>query len=173
MARIPNLDKMRSTIRETNRIVERLERIEKRNKKLNIARQVVAAVIITLIILPIKVEEPGIWHGVISWTAIAAFFVVAFFTWRQKAPLTRWRNVRSKAGVAALTMLFIPLVVMLFNGWNPDKADFYYLMWGGAVLFAVLYVVGRVMYRRVKAETEDEVERIRRRAQRRKNMELL
>ena len=45
MAPIPNLDKMRSTIRETNRIVERMERIEKRNKKLNIARQVVGAVI--------------------------------------------------------------------------------------------------------------------------------
>lgn len=173
MAPIPNLDKMRSTIRETNRIVERLERIEKRNKKLNIARQVVAAVIIALIILPIKVEEPSIWHGVISWTAVAAFFVVAFFTWRQKAPLTRWRNVRSKAGVAALTMLFIPFVVMLFNGWNPEKLDFYYLMWGGAVLFAVLYVVGRVMYRRVKSETEEEVERIRRREQRRKKLEML
>lgn len=173
MAPIPNLDKMRETMRETNRIVERMERIEKRNKKLNIARQVVAAVIITLIILPMKVEEPGIWHGVISWTAIAAFFIVSFFTWRQKAPLTRWRNVRSKAAAAAFAMLIIPFVVMLFNGWNPDKADFYYLMWGGAVLFAVLYVVGRVMYRRVKAETEDEVERIRRREQRRKNMELL
>ena len=173
MAPIPNLDKMRSTMRETNRIVERMERIEKRNKKLNIARQVVGAVIIALIILPIKVEEPSIWHGVISWTAIAAFFVVSFLTWRQKAPLTRWRNVRSKAAAAAFAMLIIPLVVMLFNGWNPEKLDFYYLMWGGAVLFAVLYVVGRVMYRRVKAETEDEVERIRRREQRRKKMELL
>ena len=173
MAPIPSLDKMRNTIRETNRIVERMERMEKRNKKLNIARQVVAAVIIALIILPIKVEEPSIWHGVISWTAIAAFFVVSFFAWRQKAPLTRWRNVRSKAAVAALMMLFIPFVVMRFNGWNTEKADFYYLMWGGAVLFAVLYVVGRVMYRRVKAETEDEVERIRRREQRRKKMELL
>ena len=47
-------------MRETNRIVERMERIEKRNKKLNIARQVVAAVIIVLIILPMKVEDPGI-----------------------------------------------------------------------------------------------------------------
>jgi len=169
MARIPNLDK----IRETNRIVERMERMEKRNKKLNIARQVVAAVIIALIILPIKVEEPSIWHGVISWTAIAAFFIVSFFTWRQKAPLTRWRNVRSKAAAAAFAMLIIPFVVMLFNGWNPDKADFYHLMWGGAVLFAVLYVVGRVMYRRVKSETEEEVERIRRREQRRKKLELL
>ena len=160
-------------MRETNRIVERLERMEKRNKKLNIARQVVAAVIVMLIILPIKVEEPSIWHGVISWTAIAAFLVVSFFIWRQKAPLTRWRNVRSKAGAAALAMLFIPLVVMLFNGWNLEKADFYYLMWGGAVLFAVLYVVGRVKYRRAKAEAEEEVERIRRRGQRRKMMELL
>ena len=173
MAPIPNLDKMRITIRETNRVVERMERIEKRNKKLNIARQVVGAVIIALIILPIKVEEPSIWHGVISWTAIAAFFVVSFLTWRQKAPLTRWRNVRSKAAAAAFAMLIIPFVVMLFNGWNPEKLDFYYLMWGGAVLFAVLYVVGHVMYRRVKAETEDEVERIRRREQRRKKMELL
>lgn len=160
-------------MRETNRVVERMERMEKRNKKLNIARQVVAAVIITLIILPLKVEEPNIWHGVISWSAIVAFFVLAFFSWRQKAPLTRWRNVYSKAGIAALTMLVIPFVVMLFNGWNPEKLDFYYLMWGGAVLFGILYFVGRVMYRRVKAETEEEVERIRRREQRRKKLEML
>lgn len=173
MAPIPSLDKMRSTMRETNRVVERMERIEKRNKKLNIARQVVTAVIITLIILPLKVEEPNIWHGVISWSAIVVFFVLAFFTWRQKAPMTRWRHVRSKAGIAALTMLVIPFVVMLFNGWNPEKLDFYYLMWGGAVLFGILYLVGRVMYRRVKAETEEEVERIRRREQRRKKLEML
>ena len=164
---------MRTKLRETSDVAARMQRMEKRNKKLNIARQVVAAVIVMLIILPIKVEEPSIWHGVISWTAIAAFLVVSFFIWRQKAPLTRWRNVRKKAGVAALTMLFIPFVVMLFNGWNPEKLDFYYLMWGGAVLFAVLYVVGRVKYRRAKAEAEEEVERIRRREQRRKKMELL
>lgn len=170
MAPIPSLDKMRETMRETNRVVARMERIEKRNKKLNIARQLVGAVIIALIVLPMKVEEPGIWHGVISWTAIAAFFAVSFFIWRQKAPLTRWRNVRNKAAVAALTMVVIPLVVMLFNGWNPDKSDFYFLMWGGAVLFALLYVVGRVMYRRVKAETEEEVAQIRRRAQRQRKL---
>lgn len=160
-------------MRETNRIVERLERMEKRNKKLNIARQVVAAVIVMLIILPIKVEEPSIWHGVISWTAIAAFLVVSFFIWRQKAPLTRWRNMRKKSAAAALACLIVPPIVMFIRGYNPKQMDFYCLMWGGALLFAVLYVVGRVNYRRAKVEAEEEVERIRRREQRRKKLEML
>lgn len=160
-------------MRETNRVVERMERMEKRNNKLNIARQVIGAVIIALIILPIKSDDPGIWHGVITWCAIAAFFVVQFFSWRQKAPLTRWRNMRNKAGVAALTLIMMPFILMLFHENTPSKWELYYLLWGGSVIFLILFCVGRVMYRRVKAETEEEVERIRRREQRRKKLEML
>ena len=164
---------MRIKFRETNRVVERLERLEKRNKKLNIARQIAAGVVVVLFLLPTKVDIATVWHGLISWSAIAAVFVVSFLIWRQKAPLTRWRNMRKKSAAAALACLIVPPIVMFVRGYNPEQMDFYCLMWGGAVLFAVLYVVGRVKYRRAKAEAEEEVERIRRREQRRKKLEML
>lgn len=164
---------MRTKLRETSDVVARMERRERRNKKLYIARQITASVVVILFLLPTRVNTATVWHGVISWSAIVAFFVVAFFIWRQKAPLTRWRNVRKKSAAAALAFLIIPPIVMFIRGYNPEQMDFYCLMWSGALLFAVLYVVGRVKYRRAKAEAEEEVERIRRREQRRKKLEIL
>lgn len=173
MARIPNLNEMRNAHREQSKIVARFERMEKQNKRLSITKHIVSAVILTLIIVPIKSDDPGIEHGIITWCAIAAFFVVQFFSWRRKAPLTRWRNVKSKALIAALTLIVMPFILMLFHENTPSKWELYYLLWGGSVIFLILFVVGRVMYRRTKAETEEEVERIRRREQRRKRLEML
>ena len=66
MAPIPSLDTMRTKLRETSNVVARMERRERRNKKLYIARQITASVVVILFLLPTRVNTATVWHGVIS-----------------------------------------------------------------------------------------------------------
>ena len=71
-------------------------------------------------------------------------------------------------------LLVIPFILLLFGkiSWQEDRT-FYLLMWGGALLMGILLLVSRYQTRRIKAESAEAIEQMRRREMRRKKLELL
>lgn len=167
------IDQMRTTKRQADEMVRRLEAREKKNKTISLGKYIVSAIIIALIVVPLKSDDPNIVHGIVTWCAIVAYFGLSLLTWRQLAPMTRLRRAKSAAVGAGIALALMPLILMLFNPTTEERWHLYLLLWGGAVALGVLYLWLRHRTARLRTETDEEVQRIRRREQRRKRMELL
>ncbi len=171
--KIPSLNEMRNTYRKSQALIERHERMEKRQKRRLTWKRMVNIVILMLIIIPIRSEEANLIHGIVTWCAIALFVVLNLAEWRSYAPLTRWRRAKVFTLTAGLTLLVIPFVLMLLQEHTPEKLQLYYFMWLGALLLLIGFVVATLKKRSIKAEASYNAEQIRRREQRRKKLDLL
>ena len=171
--RIPSMNQMRDTHRQAKKTVDRLERLEKRRKQTLTARKVVGMVIVFLMIVPLKAKDPNILHGIVTVVAITAYIALQLIRWRQYAPVTRWRRLKSHSLAAGVAFSLIPPIVMLFNENTPDRWQLHILMWSAAAVAFLLFGYAYHKKRWVKAEAQEEAERIRRREERRRKMELL
>lgn len=174
MIRLPNLNRMRNTHRQSQRMIARMERMEKRQKERLTWKKALSIVILALIFVPLRSEEAHIAHGVMSFCAIGAYLLLNFFEWRSKAPLTRWRRAKTMTITLGLVALVMPFVLMLFEEEiTPDNWSLYYLMWSGAVVMFALFLFCVYRWRSIKADSSYRAEQIRRRIARQKRMELL
>ena len=174
MIRLPNLNRMRNTHRQSQQMIERIERMEKRNKERLTWKKAVSIVILALIIVPLRSENANLAHGIVSWCAICAYLLLNYFEWRHLAPLTRWRRTKTMAGTVGAVMLVMPFILMLFEEEiTPEHWELYYFMWGAAALLFILFLFGVHRWRRIKADSSYRAEQIRRRMARQKRMELL
>lgn len=171
--KIPSFNEMRNTYRKSQALIERHERMEKRQKRRLTLKRIVSIVILMLIVVPIRSEEANLIHGIITWCAIALYVVLNLSEWRSYAPLTRWRRAKVFTLTTGLTLLIIPLVLLLLQEHTPEKLALYYFMWLGAGLLLIGYVVATLKKRHIKAEASYNAEQIRRREQRRKKLEIL
>lgn len=174
MIRLPNLNRIRAAKREQQRIVARFERMEKRNRRITNWRKIIGGIILLLILIPLRSDDPNIAHGIASWCAIATYLLLGLYDWHRFAPLTRWRKASSMAVGGGGALLVIPFILLLFGkiSWQEDRT-FYLLLWGGALLMGILLLVSRYQTRRIKAESAEAIEQMRRREMRRKKLELL
>ena len=154
MIRLPNLNRMRNTHRQSQRMVERIERMEKRKKERLTWKKAVSIVILALIIVPLRSDDSHIAHGIVSWCAICAYLLLNYFEWHSKAPLTRWRRAKTMTITVGAVALLMPFILMLFKEeMTPDNWSLYYLMWSGAGVMLVLFLFSVYRWRCIKAES--------------------
>ena len=167
------MNKMRETHRQAKKTVDRLERLEKRQKQTLTARKIVGMVIIFLMIVPLKADNPNILHGIFTVVAITAYIVLQLIRWRHYAPVTRWRRLKSHSLAAGVAFGLIPPIIMLFNENTPDRWQLHILMWSASAVVFLIFGYATYKKRWAKAEAQEEAERIHRREERRRKLELL
>ena len=174
MIRLPNLNRMRDTHRQARQAIERMERMEKRKKNRLTWKKAVSIVILALVVVPLRLKDAHIAHGIVSACAIGAMFLLHYFEWRNLAPLTRWRRAKVMSGTCGAVMFVMPFILMLFEEVvAPEHWELYYFMWGASALLFAIYLFGVYRWRCIKAESSYNAEQIRRRIARQKRMELL
>lgn len=156
--------------RLTQKISKRIDREHPERKR---KRFVQAALILALILLNHLCE--GNKPLMIIWF-IALFAALIYFEidrLRRKAPRPRWRDCSLESGMGAAILLFVSILIGTTEPWTPDnKALVVGLAAAGAaslVLFG--FALRRFIF--IKREIAEEQEQIRRRAERRRKMELL
>ncbi len=174
MIRLPNLNRMRTSHRQSQKLIDRMERTKRHKKERLTWKMALSVVALALITVPLRTENARIVHGIVSWCALGALLMINYFEWRSKAPLTRWRKAKTMSLTVGVVALLMPLFMMLFKAEStPENWELYGMMWGGAGVMFAYYLYSVRRWRCIKAESSYRAEQIRRRMARQKRMELL
>ncbi len=161
--------KRREGLADHARHAELFEQLQKVNERWWVA--FLKAFFFGLILLPIKAEWFGTVKLIASLAGAAGYLLTEAASLLHRAPLTRWRHLSTAASVIGTVWIVLPAYLLLFDG-TGDRENMYGLLCCAPFAW-FLFAYSRLRIRRIRRESAEEIDRLRRTERRRKRLELL
>lgn len=128
----------------------------------------IGSAVVFILTLNIIKEEAALWVGLVVGAFVVGLSIVQLY---RRPPQPRWRSLALLGTTAGIGMSLFPLVLWLDDELSDEKMWPFIIVFGIAILLCFATgIYAFVRYRRVKAETAEEIYQMRQRAARRKKL---
>lgn len=144
------------------------ERLQKKNERWWVTA--LRALFVGLMLLPLKTDWFSTTKLIVSTASGVCIIAMTVITELHLAPLTRWRRLSAASGSISAVLVLMPAYLLLFDG-SGNRENMWRLLCC-APFGWLLFLYCRLRVRRIRRESAEAIERIRRAQHRRKRLEM-